>query len=193
MNADIIISNKYIAFVESRNAGHKQMQIKFEMKKSEAMQISKVIHSLGWVYAGIHDCEDYFFSPWELKLNETDEIIKVSKAEEGKYLFSYRGPKDTHIFYESRYGIDFFVTKKILKRFKELYGDFKLKLKKSRTNFYLDGILISMDDFKKQDKCFLHIRFAEWSRQRSLKVLLDKLGLDYKKAIKQSYFELMDK
>ena len=48
-NADIVISNKYIAFVESRNAGddHRQMQIKFEMKKSEAMQVYKVIHSLG--------------------------------------------------------------------------------------------------------------------------------------------------
>ncbi len=192
-NADIIISNKYIAFVESRAAGHKQMQIKFEMKQNEADQISKVIHSLGWVYAGSHECEDYFFSPGDLDLHKTDEIVKVSKAEKWKYLFSYRGPKDTHIFYESRYGIDFFVTEKILKKFKKLYWDFKLKLKKSRTNFYLDGLLISIDHFKKQKKCYLHIHFAEGYRQKTLKVFLDKLGIDYKKAIKQSYFEIMDK
>jgi len=192
-NADIIISNKYIAFVESRNAGHKQMQIKFEMKRDEAMQVYKVIHSLGWIYAGSHDCEDYFFSPWELDLHKTDEIVKVSKAPQWKYLFSYRWPRDAHIFYESRYGIDFFVTDKILKQFKKLYWNYKLKLKKSRTNFYVDGLLVSMDDFKKQNKCFLHIRFAEWSRQNSLTDLLGRLGLDYKKWIKQSYFELMDK
>ncbi len=194
-NADIVISNKYIAFVESRNAwdDHKQMQIKFEMKKSEAMQVYKVIHSLGWIYAGSHDCEDYFFSPSGLDLHKTDEIVKVSKGPQGKYLFSYRGPKDMHIFYERRYGIDFFVTEKILKKFKKLYWEFKLRLQKQRTNFYLDGLLISMDLFKKQWKCYLHIHFAEGYRQKTLKVLLDRLGLDYKKWIKKSYFELMDK
>ncbi|MDC0506077.1 hypothetical protein OAN96_00605 [Candidatus Gracilibacteria bacterium] len=194
-NADVVISNKYIAFVESRSAGmdHKQMQIKFEMKQSEAMQVYKVIHSLGGIYAGSHDCEDYFFSPGDLDLHQTDEIVKVSKAPQGKYLFSYRGPKDMHIFYESRYGIDFFVTEKILKQFKKLYGNFKLKLKKNRTNFYLDGLLISMDHFKKQNQCYLHIHFAEGFRQKTLRNLLDRLGLDYKKGIKKSYFELMDK
>ena len=75
-NADIIISNKYVAFVESRDAWNKQMQIKFEIKSDEHDQISKVIHSLWGMYVWSHSCEDYFFSPSGLDLRKTDEIVK---------------------------------------------------------------------------------------------------------------------
>ncbi len=190
-NADIIIENKYIPFIESRNSKIKETQIKYSINNLDFENISQYINKLGWFYVWELVETDYFLSKkWEtLKLS--DEIMRIRNVWFWKYLLSYRWPKVKSKSYEKRYWINFFIDFEILEAFKNIYWDFKQVLSKKRQNYFLNWMIISLDLFENWEQ-YIDFRFEEWiNSENKMKEFLEILEIDQKKWIKKSYFEII--
>ena len=190
-NADIIIENKYIPFVESRKSRIKETQIKYKINNYGFENISQKINALGGFYVWEVIETDYFLSKkWE-DLKSSDEIMRIRNVWFAKYLLSYRWPKVKNTKYEKRYGINFFIDYETLTSFKKIYWDFKQILTKKRQNYFLNWIIISLDLFENWDK-YIDFRFEEWKDlDKNLELFLETLWIDNKKSINKSYFEII--
>ena len=190
-NADIIIENKYIPFIESRNSKIKETQIKYKINCLDFDNIAQYINKLWWFYVWELIETDYFLSKkWE-SLKLSDEIMRIRNVWFWKYLLSYRWPKVKNKNYEKRYWINFFIDFEILEAFKNIYWDFKQVLTKKRQNYFLNWMIVSLDLFENWEK-YIDFRFEEWKKANNeMEEFLNILELDTKKWIKKSYFEII--
>lgn len=191
-NADIIIENKYIPFIESRNSKIKETQIKYKINYLDFNDIAQYINKVWWFYVWELIETDYFLSKkWE-SLKLSDEIMRIRNVWFWKYLLSYRWPKVKSKNYEKRYWINFFIDFEILEAFKNIYWDFKQVLTKKRQNYFLQWMIISLDIFENWEQ-YIDFRFEESvNAEKKMKDFLKILKIDYKKWIKKSYFEIIN-
>ena len=189
-HADTIVMNKYIPFIEARNSDIKETQIKFNIKGFKTNYIWEIIHSLWWFFVWEIEDKDYFLSSYSKNLSEEDEIMRIRCLKWSRYLFSYRWPKVKGLFYEKRYWINFFIDSDTFKSFKDIYWKSSKIIEKTRHNYFLNGFIISIDEFFEGDK-YMDIRFSENLGMSFIKPFLKKLNLDYKNSIKKSYFEII--
>jgi len=190
-SADIIIENRYIPFVESRNSKVKETQIKYKVNNLDFNSIAQYINKLGWFYVWELVETDYFLSKkWE-DLKISDEIMRIRNVWFWKYLLSYRWPKVKSKDYEKRYWINFFIDFEILKAFKNIYWDFKQVLTKKRQNYFLKWMIVSLDLFENWEQ-YIDFRFEEWEEaNKNMKNFLKILNIDLETWIKKSYFEII--
>ena len=190
-NANIIIENKYIPFVESRNSKIKETQIKYKINSLDFDYIAQYINKVWWFYVWELIETDYFLSKKWNSLKINDEIMRIRNVWFWKYLLSYRGPKVKSKTYEKRYWINFFIDFEILEAFKNIYWDYKQILTKKRQNYFLKWMIISLDLFENWEK-YIDFRFEEWKKaDKEIAEFLDILNLDIKNWIKKSYFEII--
>lgn len=190
-NSDIIIENKYIPFIESRNSKIKETQLKYNINNYDFNDIAQYINKLWWFYVWELIETDYFLSKkWET-LKNSDEIMRIRNVWFGKYLLSYRWPKVKNKNYEKRYWINFFIDYEILKAFKNIYWDYKQVLTKKRQNYFLDWMIISLDLFENWEK-YIDFRFEESEKSnKRMKKFLEILNIVFEDWIKHSYFEII--
>lgn len=134
----------------------------------------------------------YFQHPCK-KFEETDETLRIRKVKDKAYL-TYKGPR-LNSSLKARLEMevtvsDFNLIGKILVRlgFKPV-----MKIKKFRETWLIDDMHINLDDVEELGK-FIEIEIIskEIEEEKILKTL-EKLGIEKKKIIKETYFELKEK
>jgi adenylate cyclase class IV len=188
--ADIIIENKYIPFVEARDSKIKSTQIKYKIEGKDFEQIGQMINRMWGFYVGEVVETDYFLIARGEKIRDSDEIMRIRNVTFWKYLLSYRWPKAKFNEYEKRYGINFFIDHDTLQAFKKIYGEFRQVLRKKRQNYFLWGLVISLDIFENGDH-YMDFRFEEWQEKKVLKDFLKEVWIKKSEWIKKSYFEII--
>ncbi|MCD5380775.1 CYTH domain-containing protein [Candidatus Gracilibacteria bacterium] len=189
-NADIIIENNYIPFIESRATKIKETQLKYRVAEHDFDDLGQRINRMGGFYVGELVETDYFMSTKGKSLTESDEIMRIRNLKFGKFLLSYRGPKAKNKLYEKRYGINFFIDYETLSAFKKIYGSYEQVLIKKRQNYFINGLIVSLDLFENGEK-YLDFRFEEGEHKAVISEILERLGIDEKLGVKESYFEII--
>ncbi len=188
--ADIVIENKYIPFIESRNSKIKETQLKFKINGFDFDELWQRINRMGGFYVWELVETDYFLSSKWKTLTESDEIMRVRNLKFGKYLLSYRWPKSKNSEFEKRYGINFFIDHATLSQFKKIYWKYEQVLIKKRQNYFLWWLIVSLDLFENGDK-YLDFRFEEGHQNKALNNILETLWIKREDGINKSYFEII--
>lgn len=192
-NADIILQNDYLPDLEAKNAKIKDTKLKFKIHSKDIKQeLSEVIYKLWGSYVGKSEQVDYFFYPHRAKYKKTGEILKIRKLGFGRYFFSYFGPQDKTKPYDERYTMRFFVDYETLQNFKNLYPENSVEISKVRRNFFIWGVLVSLDELENRDT-YIMFKFDEKNKRTIILDILENLWLDARKGLKKSYIELIDK
>jgi len=89
--ADIIIENNYIPFIESRTTKVKETQLKFSINEFDFEELWQRINRMWGFYVWELVERDYFLSSHWKSLDVSDEIMRIRNLKFGKYLLSYRG------------------------------------------------------------------------------------------------------
>ncbi len=189
-SANIIIENNYIPFIESRTSKIKETQLKYKISNLDFDELWQRINRMWGFYVWELVETDYFMSTQWKSLTESDEIMRIRNLKFGKYLLSYRWPKAKNKSYEKRYGINFFIDHDTLSAFKKIYGRYEQVLIKKRQNYFLSGLIISLDLFENGEK-YIDFRFEEGEHKDVIEHVLETLWIDKKLWVKESYFEII--
>jgi predicted adenylyl cyclase CyaB len=146
---------------------------------------------LGWTYVWKTEQLDYFFYPSETNYKKTWEIMKIRKFWFNRYFFTYFWPKDSKKWYEDRYSMKFFIDYNTLSSFKELYPNNIIEISKLRRSFYVDWVLVCLDEFENWDKYIL-FKFDEKNWKEVISDVLEHLDIDARTWVKKPYIELID-
>ena len=189
-NADIIIENNYIPFIESRSTKIKETQLKYSINNHDFEDLGQRINRMWWFYVWELVERDYFLSTKWKSLTESDEIMRIRNLQFWKYLLSYRWPKAKNKEYEKRYWINFFIDHDTLTAFKNIYWRYEQVLTKKRQNYFFNWLIISLDLFENWEK-YIDFRFNEWKHKNIIEEVLERLWIDDDKWINESYFEII--
>jgi uridine kinase len=189
-NADIVISNEFNPSLEADRSNKVEKQIKYEgeidsehLRKIGAERINSVVQV------------DTYYKPQDRDLTDTNEMVRV-REENGHRILTYKGPqKESELRIRPKF--EFEITEEIENSFAKIYGKNIKVIKKERTLYQLDGIVLSLDNVQKVENggetelgSFVEIRFPENLDLNSISETLEKLGLKDQQIIKKSYFEM---
>ena len=193
-NADIVIRNEYKPKEEAERSGLHEVQLKFKggvdnetLRKLGAEKLSETVQV------------DHYYNPKDRDLTETDELLRI--REEGSHtILTYKGPR-VESEYRDRPKFEFDIDEDSKTKFLSIYGDMSKSIKKIRTLYQLDGMVFSVDQVIKMEGSeerpvgtFVEIRSTSKTfDEKKMRATLSKLGLQMEDAIKESYFELVDK
>jgi len=193
-NADLIIHNEYDPALEAQRSGLHEIQEKFRgtldgefLRKAGAERLGSVIQS------------DTYYNPPGRDLLASGEMLRIRRESDHLFL-TYKGPKCVSQFCK-RPKFEFEINEDVAQRSMTLYGAaFKRIEKNPRTLYYLDGIIIALDndvelsngDTKSLGQ-FIEFRcidngHADCSRMSEAIV---KLGLKIEDGITSSYLEMV--
>nr|MDD3720054.1 hypothetical protein [Candidatus Gracilibacteria bacterium] len=193
-NADIIISNEYIPFVESRDTHAKDLQMKFDISGISTDKISDVVLRRGGQYFGASDLIDYFFSfdYGDSKKDFDNEIIFIRRFEFGKYLFTYKGPLKKGEKAEFRYNVSFFVDADVLEAFRKIYGNDMKILSRKRHVYYINANIFCIDNFE-NGKDFVEVKFYKYTKKEKKVIsnIFKELCLDLDFGVCKFYVDLL--
>lgn len=192
-NADIVIHNEYDPAKESQRAGRFELQIKFP-----ADDITEdALIAIGAQRLGLVKQYDEYFVPktgsitW---LKQINEIIRVRVEEiDGapELTLTYKGPlieNDLRL----RARLDIPISPEIERLLHEDYRILAV-ISKKRTLFFVDGLVVSLDQLLKGQNGKKFIEFCSTNKRDSGKIkrLAKKLGIPRSKATKKSYLEII--
>jgi predicted adenylyl cyclase CyaB len=196
--ANIIIPNEYDPNVEASKTGVSGVQVKFEGLVSR-----ETLDRVGARPIASIEQDDHYYNPHDRDLRKTREVLRV--REEGENLMlTYKGPKHKSEDFLVRDEIPpIKINRKIADWFFTKYGREITEITKRREIFLLDGIIIARDHevtrYEKERGRILELGdFTEISgneiagkREREkMAQVIEKLGLNPKKAIVESYIEM---
>ncbi|MDA7494873.1 CYTH domain-containing protein, partial [Candidatus Gracilibacteria bacterium] len=153
-NANVVISNAYNPDVEADNSGVIESNFKLALLDLDMQKLEDSVYKLGGTYLGSVEHNDRYFNPSDRVLSDTDEVIKIRKIFPDKLLLSYKGPQKESYVGDERFVMRFFIDEDSYQLFKTVYSDSIKELSKTRKNYFLGGVLISVDTFK-NGKIFL--------------------------------------
>ena len=195
-SANIIVSNEYIPFIESRDAKFQEYQLKFDISDLNKEYISELLLSSGGDYLWRNHQEDTYFNPTykDHAFDLDDEIVMIRRfAYNDRYILTYKWPnyeKDI----SKRYLLSFFIDTEVYDAFCDLEWEETKIFTKERSTYYFYGNLFSVDVFETWE-VYLEVRIkddTEWAREELAKIL-EKMWLDMNKGESESYLELMSK
>lgn len=190
-NADLIINNEYSPEVEAERSGLHEVQLKFKgdldpdrLRSLGAERLSSTVQI------------DKYYNPKDRNLVQTGEILRIREEGDRKTL-TYKGPKIKSQFRE-RPKFEFEIDADTEEAFLDIYGDMKKIITKERTLYQLNGVIFSIDKVSKNEDekdvdlgSFIEIRSTDKEQDaEKIKSVIQSLGLDINKGIKQSYFEM---
>lgn len=196
--ANIIIPNEYDPDIEASKTGVSGVQVKFE-----GLVSAEKLYKIGARPIASVEQDDHYYNPHDRDLRKTKEVLRV--REEGKDLMlTYKGPKHKSEDFLVRDEIPpIKIDRKIADWFFTKYGREITEITKRREIFLLDGIIIARDHevtrYGKERGTILELGdFTEIScneivgkRDREkIAQVIEKLGLNPKKAITESYIEM---
>lgn len=193
-NADIIISNEYIPFVESRDTRAKDLQMKFDVSGISTEKISDVVLRRWGQYFWATDLIDYFFS-FDYGDNKKDfdnEIIFIRRFEFWKYLFTYKGPLKKWEKAEFRYSVSFFVEADVLEAFRKIYWNDMRILSRKRHVYYINANIFCIDNFENW-KDFVEVKFYKYTKKEKKVIwnIFKELCLDLDFWVCKYYIDLI--
>lgn len=192
-SADIVVSNEYIPFIESRNTRFKEFQLKFDITNENKEYISELLLSNGWDYLWRNNQEDTYFNPRykDNSFDLDDEIVMIRRfSYNDRYILTYKGPNyETEV--SERYVLSFFIDTEVYESFKDLNWEETQVYTKERSNYYFYGNLFSVDVFESWE-VYLEVRIKDDSKvsMKELESILTKMWLDMKAWKSDSYLEI---
>ncbi|MCP4523055.1 MAG: CYTH domain-containing protein [Candidatus Gracilibacteria bacterium] len=189
-NADIIISNAYIPKIESKNSEVIDTNFKLLLNGIDKDFFEEEIYKLGGTYLGEVEHNDRYFNPSDRILSESDEVIKIRKIFPDKLLLSYKGPKNNDSLTEERFVIRFFIEEDTYSLFKHVYTDKIKEIYKYRRNYYLFGVLLSIDIFD-NGKIYLNCKYEKGQNLEKLYNFFESLEIDIDKKINDRYLNIV--
>ncbi|MCH2188880.1 CYTH domain-containing protein, partial [Candidatus Gracilibacteria bacterium] len=192
-SADMVVSNEYIPFIESRHTKFKEYQLKFDISDVKKELLSEILLSHGGDYLGRNHQEDSYFNPSykDHAFDLDNEIVMIRRfAYNDRYILTYKGPNYDRDISE-RYILSFFIDKELYESFHALEWEEVKTFSKERSNYYFYGNLFSIDVFE-SGETYLEIRIKDRSEdsRKQLEALLQKMGLDITQGISDSYLEI---
>jgi adenylate cyclase class IV len=103
---------------------------------------------------------------------------------------SYKWPKNKESSNEERFVIRFFIDEDTYNLFKNVYTDRIKEIYKYRRNYYLWGILVSIDIFD-NGKIYLNCKYEKWQNTEILYTFLESLEIDIDKKINDRYLNIV--
>lgn len=189
-NADIIISNAYNPKVESSNSKVFENNFKILLESLDKDQFEEEIYKLWGTFLWEIEHNDRYFNPSDRVLSESDEVIKIRKIFPDKLLLSYKWPKNKESSNEERFVIRFFIDEDTYSLFKNVYTDRIKEIYKYRRNYYLWGVLVSIDIFD-NGKIYLNCKYEKWQNKEILYNFLESLEIDVDKKINDRYLNIV--
>lgn len=189
-NANIVISNAYNPDIESENSGVIETDFKLNVSELDISQFEDAVYKLWGNYLWEVEHNDRYFNPSDRDLSDTDEVIKIRKIFPDKLLLSYKGPKKESEVWEERFIMRFFIDEDSYQLFKTIYANNIKELFKTRKNYFLWGVLISVDLFQNW-KIFLDCKYEKWQSIGILYELFDILWIDGSKKINDHYLNII--
>lgn len=189
-NAQIIISNAYNPKIESLNSKVSENNFKILLESIDKDSFEEEIYKLWWTFLWEVEHNDRYFNPSDRILSDSDEIIKIRKIFPDKLLFSYKGPKNKDTWDEERFFIRFFIDEDTYQLFKNVYTDQIKEIYKYRRNYYVWGVLVSIDIFD-NGKIYLNCRYEKWQNTEILYNFLESLEIDTNKKINDRYLNII--
>lgn len=194
-NADIVIWNEYDPKTESQRTGVYEFQIKFRGPEDKET-FEEVLRRVGAERLASLKQTDVYYNPLDRNLEHTGESLRI-REEADSIIVTYKGPKDPASSFRKRYKCEFVIDNEIKERFLALYGSEIKTIKKTRTIYQLDGIVISLDHVAKisnqQESVFgnfIEIRTTKEEDRERIEEILEKIGLKIENGIKEAYVEL---
>ena len=189
-NADLVISSEYKPQIEAQRAKIYELQLKFPgtidttlLQKLGAEKLSSTVQI------------DHYYNPASHNLAKTDEMLRI-REESGLKLLSYKGPKIESSF-RRRPKFEFEIDNETEDKFISLYGDQFKVIKKQRTLYKVQGVVLSLDNVfavdGEQERSlgqFIEIRSIEDDQRGELGSAIEKLGLNFSDGTKESYIEI---
>ncbi len=193
-NADIIISNEYIPFIESKDTKSKDLQMKFDVSWIQPEKISDIVLRRWGQYLWSSDFIDYYFSYdyWDKKKDFDNEIIFIRRFEFWKYLFTYKWPIKKWQKAEFRYSVSFFVDSDVLDAFRKIYWNDMKILSRKRNVYYINSNIFCIDNFENW-KDYVEVKFYKYTKKEK-KVISDifkELCLDLDFWVCRYYIDLI--
>lgn len=189
-NANIVISNAYNPDKEADNSGIMESNFKISLWKINLTKFEETIYELWWTFLGQVEHNDRYFNPSDRKLSDTDEVIKIRKLFWDKLLLSYKWPQKKSYIWDERFILRFFIDEESYQLFKTVYSTTIKELHKTRKNYFLWGVLLSIDTFNNW-KIFLDCKYEKGQSIWILYELFDILAIDGKKKINDHYLNIV--
>ncbi len=187
--ADIILQNDYTPEKEAKNARITTDRLKYRLQIQNPKEIvGKLIYRLGGSYVGKIEQIDYYFNPNGRYL-ETGEMLNIRKIGFNKYFFSYFWPNDTKTDYEDRFTMQFFTDFETVQEFKNIYPQEALELSRMRRSFYIQWVLLCLDEYENGD-AYIVFQFDGENTREIIAKILKELDLQPKDFTTKSYFQI---
>lgn len=198
MKADFIITNEYNPEVETPKAGMSETQIKFpELVDSE------LLRKAGAVWVASIEQVDRYYSPRDRNILKNGEALRI-RQEGRNFILIYKGPECKGSKLCNRPTIPpFQINEETVGHFVEIFGEELLEIRKNRTIFLLDGVVVCRDGGVTQYwhgggriltlGDFTEIRCAETTGKHDCEkvaLVTEKLGFDLDKGIKTPYAQM---
>jgi len=189
-NANIIITNEYNPEIESQNSGVDEIDFKIELQDINIEKFEDNIYKLWWTFLWEVEHNDRYFSPNNVDIWLSDEVIKIRKINSEKLILSYKWPKNINSESEERSIMRFFIDEEVYQLFKSVYLNRIKELHKHRRNYFLWWVLISIDDFTNGRK-FIDCKYEKGQSIGILYELFDILNIDYKNRTNDHYLKIL--
>lgn len=134
--------------------------------------------------------EDIYFNHPSRDFSKTDEALRIRKIDE-KYFLTYKGEK-TDIETKTREEIEIPCSIEMISILEKLGFKKAAEVKKTRKLFQLENLKICLDDVSMLGK-FIEIESNNYEDKEKIFEILNKIGLQKKDTIRESYLELIIK
>ncbi len=143
-NADMVINNNYVPEVESDRIGVYEVQLKLKGNINKEALINLGVEKLSSTVQ-----IDRYYSPEQISLAETKELLRV-REEKGNKMFTYKGPL-LNSQYRERAKLEFEIDDEIEKNLLQYYSNMIKVIKKERTFYSLNETVFSVDRVVKME------------------------------------------
>jgi uridine kinase len=196
--ADIIISNDYAPGNEASRCEASEYQIKYLIEEGSKID-EEYLRKFGaeLISSNLKQVDIYYNPSESVDLKKSDEIIRIRESE-GALTFGYKGPRKSATTSRQRPKIEFTIDQDTLRAFHDVYTEPVKIIKKIRSLFLLDGIVLALDDVIKVDpasnqstKVGRFIEFRSNEGDLKYKDLADRLELEANPLYSyNSYFDM---
>ena len=198
--ADIVIENEYNPEVEANNSGRYEVQLKYKSSLNQAELVHELLKLGGDRLATVRQTDTYY-NPRDRNLRETGESMRI-REEYLRVIWTYKGPKNKEDSLSIRNKYEFEISEDDMNAFLDIYGEEIKVIKKTRTMFLLESLVITVDDVIRikngiEEILGTFLEFRTNTKTIDTRILIKKIesimnniGLESAKAENRSYVEM---